>query len=141
MSYGMAAALQSAVYQALCRRIRRLVAWWGARSMMRSRRADLPQTYVSAWPRRRCSDRSDKTGSGACASVHRVRGDRSGRFWWGTRRRPRRVGMRWMDADLTLSRGAVWWGCGSSVRRPGAVVRPGGFGALICDSAPGWKTN
>ena len=82
--------------------------------MMRSRRAALPQTYVSLGPKR-CATGRTRSAAGA-APVHRVGGDGQ-RPVSAAKEVAAAVSDALVDADLTLSRGRLMWLI-STVRRP-----------------------
>jgi len=122
MSYGMAAALQSAVYQHLLAdtQVGGLV---GGAIYDAIPPGDLPQTYVSLGPEE-VRDRSDKTNSGAMhrftvSVVTEVTG-------FGVAKAvAAAIGDALVDADLPLSRGRLvgLWFERASARRSGKADR------------------
>lgn len=122
MSYGMAAALQTAVYQYLLgdTGVSGLV---GAAIYDAIPAGDLPQTYVSLGPEE-VRDRSDKSGSGALhrftvSVVTEVAG------FGAAKAVAAAIGDALVDADLTLSRGRLvgLWFERASARRSGKAGR------------------
>jgi len=122
MSYAMAAALQSAVYQHLLADVQ-VGGLVGGAIYDAIPPGDLPQTYVSLGPEE-VRDRSDKTNSGAThrftvSVVTQVTG------FGGAKAVAAAITDALVDADLTLSRGRLvgLWFERASARRSGKAGR------------------
>jgi uncharacterized protein DUF3168 len=122
MSYGMAAALQSAVYQ-------RLLADTGVGALVGAAiydalpEGDLPATYVSLGPEN-VRDRSDKTGGGAL-HIFTVSVVTQTAGFSAAKAVATAIGDALADVDLTLSRGRLvgLWFERASARRTGKAGR------------------
>jgi uncharacterized protein DUF3168 len=122
MSYGMAAALQSAVYQ-------RLLADTGVGALVGAAiydalpEGDLPATYVSLGPEN-VRDRSDKTGGGAL-HIFTVSVVTQTAGFSAAKAVATAISDALADVDLTLSRGRLvgLWFERASARRTGKAGR------------------